>query len=208
MRLHLLFLLLLPALAIDFQDELTAKPPPPRRLDRAELPRGSGGGGGGPGGAPDGAWQLPAGDAELRAALRSAHSAEAARHASGLTAAHLAPVLLRVLNAQQAELSARETEAFGAEVARWAARQGLGGGGGGGGGEEAVAAQGQPQPLPPPRELSASLLQQAASLRFLRGVAARLARVRSEERLRRKAEGVLERAREAAAGQRDEEGGL
>jgi hypothetical protein len=181
----LLLLALLPALAIDFQDELTApRALPPRRGGeggaRAALP---------PQGAADGVWQLPAADAELRAALRSAHSAEAARQASGLTAAHLQPLLLGLLNPQRAELSAREREAFGAEVARWAARQGLGA-------EEAQQQQ---------RELSVSLLQQAASLRFLRSTAAALARVRSEERTRRKAESVLELAREAAAERRGEE---
>lgn len=161
-----------PAAAADFQDEVARPRQAPRRLDKAGLPQGL------KSTTLDRTWTLPGSDAELRAAIREALGAEAAHHAMGLTAAQLQPVLLALLNPQRAELSAREREAFAAEVGRWAARQGLGG------------AEGQQQ------ELSASLLQQQASLKFLRSMAASLERVRSEERLRQKAASILEMAQE------------
>jgi hypothetical protein len=187
MRALLLALLLLalrpgPAAAADFQDEVSRPRQAPPRLARADLPQGR------KGAAPlDSTWALPPGDAELRAAIRSAQAAEAARHhpaGGALPAAALQPVLLELLNPQHAELSAREREAFAAAVAQWAARQGLGGEGVGEGG------QGQ--------ELSASLLQQQAALKFLRSTAAALAKIRGEERLRQKAQNILEQTQEAA----------
>jgi hypothetical protein len=164
--------------AADFQDEVARPRQAARRLDRSDQPQGVRASAG----QADRTWALPASDAELRAAVRGAHAAEAARHPAGgpLPAAQLQAVLLELLNPQRAELSARERQAFDAAVAQWAARQGLGGGAGEG------------------RELSASLLQQQAALKFLRATAAALARVRSEERLRLKARNILEQAQEAA----------
>jgi hypothetical protein len=166
----LLLLLALTALpgqcSVAFQDELS-----PVRRAPAGIPQGVKGSAA----HADRVWAVPAADSELRAAVGAAFAAEQQGHGQGaLGAAAVQGVLLRLLNPLSSELSSAEQLEFAQQLAAWSQRQGLSSSGG-----EVE------QPL------SLTLLQQQATLKFLRRLSASLLAVRSQAQLAKKVEDLL-----------------
>jgi hypothetical protein len=176
------------AAAPAFQDEVA----PPRGGRRAPPPPAHARAAGAPAPA-DAVWALPAGDAELRAAVRAAYAAVQQRvvgSAAGdapLPASELRAVALELGAAPAAAVSAAEAAVLDARLAQWAARQGLA--------AAAAAAEGAAEAP----ALPVALLAQAAGARFLRALFSSLQGVRAAERARTKRETLEEQARDAIA---------
>jgi hypothetical protein len=169
----LLLLLALTALpgqcSVAFQDELSSAP---ARRAPAGIPLGVKGSEA----HADRVWAVPAGDPELRAAVGAAFAAEQHGHGqSALGAAAVQGVLLRLLNPLSSELSSAEQLEFEQQLAAWAQRQGL---------AQSIGGEAQ-QPL------SLTLLQQQATLKFLRRLSASLLAVRAQAQLAQKVERLL-----------------